>query len=155
AIYAGNDEVAERRDAFAAELGRLEQSSVSYKAVAAHQPFYLAYQEAPNRELLARYGTLCSRLMGEWQQRAGLVVAGPARGSRPKKIGMVSAHIQNHSVWNALARGWIEELDPERYELHLFHLGAGRDAETGRAAALAAEFHEGRRAFEEWARLIR
>jgi predicted O-linked N-acetylglucosamine transferase (SPINDLY family) len=160
AIYANDAEPAERRHAFDAELAALEQwlrareRPGAYKAVAVHQPFYLAYQEVSNRELLARYGKLCAELMHGWQERAGLAARPAAGAGEPKRVGIVSAHIHDHSVWKALARGWIEELDPERFELHLFHLGTRRDAETRHAASRAAEFHEGRRRFEAWARLI-
>lgn len=159
AIYASAAEPEERRRAFASDLAALEQWAATapegaHRAVAVHQPFYLAYQEVSNRELLERYGQVCSRLMGAWQQQAGLTVG--ARGTHaPRRIGIVSAHIHDHSVWNALVRGWVEELDAERYELHLFHLGGGHDAETRRAASHAAQFHQGRRAFEDWARVIR
>jgi protein O-GlcNAc transferase len=158
AIYASAAEPEERRRAFAADLSALEAWSAAapagaHRAVAVHQPFYLAYQEVANRELLERYGRVCARLMGAWQQRAALTI-GPRTAQAPKKVGIVSAHIHDHSVWNALVRGWVEELDPERYELHLFHLGAGQDAETRRAASNAAEFHQGRRSFDAWARAI-
>jgi predicted O-linked N-acetylglucosamine transferase (SPINDLY family) len=158
AIYASAAEPEERRRAFAADLAALEQWSATapagaHRAVAVHQPFYLAYQEVANRELLERYGRVCTQLMGAWQQRSGLTI-GPRTAQAPKKVGIVSAHIHDHSVWNALVRGWVDELDPERYELHLFHLGAGHDAETRRAASHAAEFHQGRRPFEAWARAI-
>jgi protein O-GlcNAc transferase len=158
AIYASAAEPEERRRAFTAELAALEQwagaaSPGSERAVAVHQPFYLAYQEVSNRELLERYGRICAQLMGRWQQHAGLIV-GPRAHEGPKRVGIVSAHIHDHSVWNALVRGWVEELDPERCELHLFHLGGGHDAETRRAATHAAEFHQGRRPFEAWARVI-
>ena len=149
AIYASAAEPEERRRAFAADLAALEQWSTTapegaHRAVAVHQPFYLAYQEVSNRELLERYGRVCADLMGRWQQRAGLTVVKRAPDG-PKRVGIVSAHIHEHSVWNALVRGWVEELDPERYELHLFHVGSGHDAETRRAASHAAQFHQGRR----------
>jgi predicted O-linked N-acetylglucosamine transferase (SPINDLY family) len=158
AIYASSGEVEERRGAFAADLAALERWAATapegaHRAVAVHQPFYLAYQEVSNRELLERYGQICTQLMGRWQQAAGLIV-GPRPAQAPRKIGIVSAHIRDHSVWNALARGWLEELDPERCEVHLFHLGARQDGETRRAASHAAEFHQGPRPFEQWARAI-
>jgi predicted O-linked N-acetylglucosamine transferase (SPINDLY family) len=159
AIYASSEDVDERRGAFAADLAALEQWAAAapegaHRAVAVHQPFYLAYQEVSNRELLERYGRICAQLMGRWQRAAGLSV-GPRPAQTPRRVGIVSAHIRDHSVWNALARGWLEELDPERYEVHLFHLGAAQDAQTRRAASQAARFHPGPRSFERWARAIR
>ena len=149
---------AERRQAFAREIGTLEAWAASdpraFDAVAEHQPFLLAYHEVSNREVLARYGKLCASLMQGWQRAAGL--APPARAARrsPIRVGIVSAHFFDHSVWHAFVRGWVERLDRRRFELHLFHLSAKRDKETARAASAAAAFHEGKGQFEQWARFI-
>ena len=148
----------ERREAFARELGALEAWAASepeaYRAVAEHQPFHLAYHELPNRDLLVRYGRLCASLMQVWQRQAGL---GPplrsARGPRVR-VGIVSAHFSDHSVWQALVRGWILRLDPSRFELHLFHLTGMRDEQTERAAMHAVAFHGGKGRWEQWARFI-
>ena len=148
----------ERRQAFARELGTLEawaaSDSQAFRAVAEHQPFFLAYHEVANRELLARYGRLCASLMQGWQRSAGL--SPPRRGKRGSRVrvGIVSAHLFNHSVWQALVRGWVQRLDAKRFELHLFHLKAVRDQQTGMAASAAAEFHEGKGRWEQWARFI-
>jgi predicted O-linked N-acetylglucosamine transferase (SPINDLY family) len=158
AVYGAGIDPAERRRAFAAELKSLRKWFAASKrpdaflAVGVHQPFYLAYQESPNRELLAEYGELCAGQMGQWQSRAGL--APPAKRARSKpRIGIVSAHIYEHSVWVALLRGWVERL-AERSELHVFHLGGGDDAETAFARKRAAQFHSGLRPFDQWAALI-
>ena len=166
AVYGAGVDPAERRRAFAAELKSLRKWFAASKrpdaflAVGVHQPFYLAYQESPNRELLAEYGELCAEQMGRWQSRAGL--APPAKRARSKpppgsggkpRIGIVSAHIYEHSVWMALVRGWVERL-AERAELHVFHLGSGGDAETAFARKRAAQFHAGLRPFDQWAGLI-
>jgi predicted O-linked N-acetylglucosamine transferase (SPINDLY family) len=159
AVYEAGIDPAERRRAFAAELKSLRKwmqttgRDDAFLAVGVHQPFYLAYQEAPNRELLGEYGELCSAQMARWQSRAAL--APPAKrplGGKPK-IGIVSAHVYDHSVWNALLRGWVGRLAAS-CELHVFHLGAGEDAETAFARKHAAQFHAGARPFDQWAPLI-
>src|SRR5262245_4102755 len=149
----------ERRGAFARELDALEawfaaaDRPDAVEAVAVQQPFFLAYHEVSNRELLARYGRLCASIMQRWQQAAGLPAPRRRAGARVR-VGFVSAHIYHHSVWSALIRGWLQRLDRERFEVHLFHLSARRDAETERAAALAASLHQGKGGFESWARFI-
>jgi len=154
----GDTDREERRQAFARELGALEAWAATepqaFRAVAEHQPFYLAYHEASNRELLGRYGKLCAALMQGWQQAAGL--AAPRRGERGSRIrvGIVSAHFSDHSVWLAFVRGWVQRLDRGRFELHLFHLSAKRDAETERAISLATGFYDGKGGWEHWARFI-
>ena len=162
----GETDREERRQAFARELGALEAWTATdpqaFRAVAEQQPFYLAYHEVSNRDLLARYGKLCALLMQGWQLGAGLEP--PRRGGRGKperlkrdsriRVGIVSAHISDHSVWLAFVRGWVQRLDPRRFEVHLFHLSAKRDAETELAISLAAAFHDGKGAWENWARFI-
>ena len=135
-------------------IGATPAGRNAFEAVGSAQPFYLAYHDASNRDLLARYGRLCAALMQRWQQAAGLTppVGGP-RGRRIR-VGIVSAHISQHSVWQALVRGWVKRLDHERFELHLFHLAARRDEETRLAASLAAALHESKGPFEQWARFI-
>jgi protein O-GlcNAc transferase len=162
AVYGFGTDPAERRHAFAAQLEALckwfaaARRPDAYLAVGVHQPFYVAYQEASNRELLAKYGTLCAGLMGAWQSHAGLPPparreAGKARGK--PRIGIVSAHVHDHSVWTALVRGWVERLAVAN-DLHVFHLGRTQDAETELARRRAARFDAGLRPFDAWARAI-
>lgn len=160
AIDDADSDPAERRAAFSAHLEALERwfgeahPPEAFRAVAVHQPFYLAYQESSNRELLGRYGRLCARLMAEWQQTAGLAPRTARAGSGRIRVGVVSAHVSNHSVWNALARGWVDRLDRRRFEIAVFHLGTGDDRETDFARQRADAYEEGRRPFEAWAQAI-
>jgi protein O-GlcNAc transferase len=115
---------------FAAELDRLErwlaaQSTVNELAVVGvSQPFQIAYQERPNRELLARWGSLCARQMQQWASRHRW----PAQHDVPKeatagiRLGIVSAQLREHSVYRALIRGWMEQLDAARVRISVFHL---------------------------------
>lgn len=160
AIEDAAQDLTERRAAFAAALGALEQwfaearPTEGFRAVAVHQPFFLAYQEMANRDLLARYGALCARLMAEWQKAGGL--AAPARrapGGRIR-VAIVSAHVSNHSVWNALTRGWLDRLDRRRFEVALFHLGGADDEQTDFARQRADSYEEGHRSFDAWAQAI-
>lgn len=158
AVFGPGVDPAERRRAFAAELKSLRkwfedtERADAYLAVGVHQPFYLAYHEEPNRELLAEYGALCAQQMGQWQSLAGLAPPSKRARRRPK-VGIASAHVYEHSVWSALVRGWVERLS-QCSELHLFHLGSGADEETELARQRAAKFHAGMRPFDHWARLI-
>jgi protein O-GlcNAc transferase len=158
AVYGAGTDPAERRRAFAQQLDALAKwfagtkRSDAYLAVGVHQPFYLAYQEEPNRDLLAAYGALSAEQMGKWQSSVALWP--PAKRARAKpRVGIASAHIRDHSVWTALVRGWVERLAPAT-ELHLFHLGGESDAETEFARKRAARFKDGMRPYEAWAREI-
>jgi predicted O-linked N-acetylglucosamine transferase (SPINDLY family) len=134
------DEQTEGVKSFRQEIRKLESWIVShrppnaYQAVGAQQPYYLAYVPGNHREVMSDYGALCVKLMQRWADKAGM--AAPVRtGGAKCRIGIVSAHICSHSVWHAIVRGWVEHLDPEKFEIHLFHTGEQRDAETQWAAA--------------------
>ncbi len=154
-------EIALSRSQFIQEAGFLEAWASSHEmkdeqqAVGAAQPFHLAYQEENNRELLERYGALCSRLMKNWQQRNHIQAGTQPPPSRPRlRIGIVSAHIHTHSVWNAIVKGWLQQLDRRRFEIEIFHLGNARDAETEFAIAQSDRFICGERRLDEWAAAI-
>lgn len=149
------------RQAFARELEGLERwfagarLALGAKAVGTHQPFYLAYQEYSNRPLLERYGGLCVRIMAEWSRRQGLVVPSSERRKGERvRVGVVSQHFRNHSVWNAIVKGWFQKLDPTRFALEAFHLGFDHDEETAFARSRAAHFEEGVGGLHQWAQAI-
>lgn len=152
-------ELVQSRTAFAADLAALEHwcgergAEKTARAVGTQQPFYLAYQEADHREAMARYGTLCARLMGAWQSATALPV--PARVTRAEtRVGIVSAHIHDHSVWNAIVKGWLQNLDRARYDVRLFHLGNAHDVETALAKTLTSNYTYGKSDIVEWTKVI-
>jgi protein O-GlcNAc transferase len=158
-VAADEAELARCRAAFAGELEALERwceaqgAEKAARAVGIQQPFYLAYQEEDNRDLLARYGALCARLMGVWQEAAGLRRA--AHVTRAEiRVGIVSAHIRDHSVWNAIVKGWLLRLDRSRFDVRLFHLGQANDVETALAKTMATHYTFGKSDLVEWSQLI-
>ena len=161
AVY-GDEAGQERaRTAFSTELEKLDRwfdaahTPQGYEVVGAHQPFGLAYQEANNRELLRRYGSLCARLMADWAGRQGLPALAKSSSTGVIRVGVVSQHIRNHSVWNAIVKGWFQQLDRGRFSLHVFYLGVEQDAETRFAKSCAACFEEGRKGLRQWVDAIR
>lgn len=148
-------EVAASHAEFARELAALESAlpqgaGADDPPVGAVQPYYLAYQEEDNRDLLARYGALCARLMEDWRQAQRIPAPAPARRAGPLRVGIVSAQFLHHSVWNAIVKGWFQHFDHGRIELHGFHLGARFDLETAWAGANAASFTSGVRSLRQW-----
>jgi len=160
AVCMNHDEVIRRRAEFARELRALDhwfdssRAPLGVRAVGANQPFYLPYQEENNRDLLAVYGALCVRVMAEWARRKGMRGPAPRKRSGAARVGVVSEYFWNHSVWNAIVRGWFDRIDPSRFMLHAFHLGATRDQETQFARSHAARFEEGARGLQQWAQAI-
>jgi protein O-GlcNAc transferase len=158
-VAAADAELAASRDAFSRELVALERwcrergAWRTARAVGTQQPFYLAYQEADNRESIARYGALCAELMGAWQEAAGLPQPAPITRAETR-VGIVSGHFCDHSVWHAIIKGWLQHLDRSRYDLRLFHLGTTNDIETAFAKTHATHYAFGKSDFADWARVI-
>jgi len=159
AIYSDPAEIALTRAAFVREIVELQAwvdsngTASSHEVVGVIPPFYLAYTEENNRDLLARHGELCAHLMGGWL-RSFAPVGGDQIGDGRIEVGIVSAHVFDHSVWNAIIKGWIRNLDATRFSLSFFHLGTESDRETAFARSRASHFEHGKRSVEEWVRSI-
>lgn len=144
---------------FARELERFEgwlrtnPSADGDAAVGVQLPFYLAYIAQNHREILTMYGSMSADLVARWSQKVG-VAAPVGSGGAKCRLGIVSAHIQNHSVWHALLRGWIEHLDRDKFELHIFYTGSKHDAETEWASRRVAKLHHGQGSWIDWAKVI-
>lgn len=160
AVPASSEEQALGVAAFARELDRLREwctssrRSETWQAVGAQQPFFLAYAEENHAPVLRRYGALCSELMASWARRAKVPAPTSRRTGDRLRVGIVSGHIHGHSVWHALVRGWVEHLDPARFELHLFHTGVISDGETRWASARAESLRQGLGDWTAWAKAV-
>jgi predicted O-linked N-acetylglucosamine transferase (SPINDLY family) len=153
-VAESENELEAGRAEFLDELANLNawfdtRMALGYRAVGVYQPFFLAYQEVNNHDLLSRYGTLCARLMKFWLDDQGLPPV-VAPHNPVVRVGVVSAHIKNHSVWNAIVKGWFQHLDRSRIELHLFHTGLKEDEETEWARQQAKSFEGGSKSLRQW-----
>jgi len=160
AVYEADADPGVNRLAFSQEIEELDRwtdagrRARSFKVVGNQTPFYLTYQEENNRDLLSRYGSLCVRIMSDWFDRQHLARSNPARSRDVVHVGVVSRHFQNHSVWNAIVKGWFQGLDRERFALHAFYLGSDSDQETRLAQSLATHFDQGNRSLHRWVEAI-
>jgi protein O-GlcNAc transferase len=159
AIYSSESEVQVARAAFSRSLVELAEWLSSnpvahaYTAVAANQPFFLAYQAVNNRELLSQYGRVCAQWM---TSLPGSTAPPSTRNTAAKmRIGVASAHIRDHSVWNAITKGWLHHLDRSKFEIYLFQLSHTSDAETDRAKRDADSFEDRPQSLEGWITAIR
>jgi predicted O-linked N-acetylglucosamine transferase (SPINDLY family) len=59
-----------------------------------------------------------------------------------------------HSVWMALIKGWIENLDLERFELVVFSLAGSGDGVTAFARARSDTFVSGPKSLHQWVESI-
>jgi predicted O-linked N-acetylglucosamine transferase (SPINDLY family) len=158
ALAGSSGEAAQSRGDYAAALaevaghlrGRCDIDATA--CIGAVQPFFLAYQEVDQRPLLAAHGALCSELMGRWQQSEGLPLCSRKLGASRirRRIAIVSAQISDHSVYNAITRGWVTRLDRKRFEVEVFHIGHSHDAMTEEAQQAAEHFVTGLPTVRDW-----
>ncbi len=158
-VYESVAEIAERRAAYEGhlrklcqDLGRPEAVSSLAKGVGSNQPFFLAYQGQNDRDLQALYGSAVCRLMGERYPTPALAL--PPRPGEAVRVGIVSEYFRNHSVWKLNVRGWLHQLDRQRFQVFGYHTGKRRDAATMEAQSLCSRFVQGPLPAERWREVI-
>lgn len=161
AIYADAAAIETSRAAFAEALGDLRtwfevaRRPDAWFAVGTSQPFHLAYQPFYNKDLLSRYGELCVEWMASMPSEKVHAVRGARPNQRKLRIGFAAAHIRDQSVWNAITKGWVEQLDRTKFDVHLFQLERTSDAQTELARQCASRFVDQPRNLPEWIAAIR
>ena len=159
-VYSTPDEIAATRLAYAEDLLELDRATSPpsalqpdkiEKIVGLSQPFYLAYQGENDRDLQDRYGRMVARLMDSWRAASRLEYSPRRREAGGRiRLGIVSAHVRYHPVWQAIAKGIVNGLPGSRFELHAYHTGAIRDHETEAIAARFARFVQGPLSLRAW-----
>jgi protein O-GlcNAc transferase len=162
AVPQSAEESSRARAAFAGELGLLETwfdatvlSEADAYTAARQQLFYLSYHEASNLPLLRRYRHATAGQVARATRPAPSRVRVPRGRSSRHRVGFISAHVYDHSVFNAILRGWLQCLDRSRFELTLFNLGTRADAVTAAATAAVDHLQFGGRSYSEWVTSIR
>ena len=125
----------------------------AYTAVGASQPFFLAYQPYNNKPLLSRYGALCTRWMSGLQSTVPISARIDPRSGK-FRVGIVSAHVYNQSVWNAILKGWVHQLDKSKFDIYLFKIGVKQDQETLAAKNQVRHFDDQPKSLADWALAI-
>ncbi|MBT8520560.1 tetratricopeptide repeat protein [Polynucleobacter paneuropaeus] len=134
-IAPSSKSVQELREVFSSELQELdkwfyqERLDGAHEVIGSSQPFYLAYQALNNKEILNQYGLICHRIMAHWQ-KVHMLQRSVKKENAKIQIGIVGEQICNHSVWNAITKGLVFNLDITKFEVHIFHLGTSIDDET-------------------------
>ncbi|MBX9828993.1 MAG: tetratricopeptide repeat protein [Xanthobacteraceae bacterium] len=122
------------------------------KGLGMAQPFFLAYQGRNDRELQKLFGGLASRIMAE--HHGAVKLAEPPKPGEPIRVGIVCGYFFQHSVWKVGVRGWVTELDKQRFQVFCYNTSYKQDAETEIARAHAHRFDQGPRPAEEWRKII-
>lgn len=158
-VYEDAAAIADRRRVYRERLAKLvadvEKSAAPAalaSAVGSHQPFYLPYQGMDDRDLQKSYGALVGRIMAS-RYPVPPLPPGPAPGE-PIRLGIVSGFFRQHSNWKIPIKGWLEQLDRERFRVFGYYTAADRDAETEVAERLCDRFVQGPLSPEGWRRTI-
>jgi protein O-GlcNAc transferase len=158
-LYADEPEIIKRRAAYTERLealcdaveGRRIPGDLT-KAIGSTQPFLLAYQGYNDRDLQSLYGSLLCRIMAERYSSPAL--APPPRSDEPVRIGIVSGYFRHHTVWKLLIRGWLSQIDRQRFRVFGYYTGAQEDADTREAVRLCDRFTRGPKSIERWRQTI-
>ena len=144
-IYKNSNEINASRASFSKELDFLktftptkDSLEITSKCIARH-PFYLAYQEEINRELLTQFGKICTQQALPIQKSLGSI-QGETQSGKKIRIGIVSKFFCDHPVWYAITKGWVNHLNTNQFELLLFNTGGTEDEETALAKLKVAHY---------------
>jgi predicted O-linked N-acetylglucosamine transferase (SPINDLY family) len=116
------------------------------------QPFLLPYQGYNDRELQSVLGGLLTEVMAKRYGAAEL--ATPPAPGEPIRVGIVSGFFRQHSVWKVGMRGWVSQLDPQRFQVFGYHTSTQCDGETAIAAAHCHKFVQGPLPVDQWREII-
>ncbi|MFM7347015.1 MAG: hypothetical protein ACKO1J_16795, partial [Tagaea sp.] len=147
-LYDTHAQIAETRAAYARALDELiatcdPADPAVAAAIGQHHPFYLPYQGLVDVDLQRRYGAFVGSAMARAYPQWSKPLAPPPRGADGRvRVAFVTAYFRDHSVWK-LFRGWMEGLDPARFEKFGYWTSPAPDAQTPAARACFETFVEG------------
>lgn len=156
-IFANEAEIELRRARYEQRLDGLIDSEWGQlgdlaEAVGVAQPFQLAYQGYDDRTLQSRYGTFICRVMEN--RYPPVKLAAPAAAGEMVRVGFVSGYFRKHSNWKIPLKGWISQLDRQRFKILGYHTGLAQDEQTELAAAMCDRFVKGPLSIDGWREAI-
>ncbi len=101
--------------------------------------FLLAYQGKNDRELQSRYAALIGTLVEAAAPELKKPIRNQFDGTRKLKIGFVGKWFYSSTAGNYFER-WITQLDPARFERHVYYTGQGEDELTKRIESASEHF---------------
>ena len=135
-----------------------ENLDQAFKVIGTCFPYYLAYSENNNKYLLEKHGEICCRVMKNWQEKnLPSIINSNIENKKKKKIkiGIISSHIRYHSVWNHFLKGIINNLNTDKFDLHIFSLDDKSDDETNIIKNRVKYFVSNLKNLNEWASKIK
>lgn len=164
-IYNDEFEIEICRKKYKEELMRLKENlkyldkkdiAEASKTIGAIQPFYLAYQCKNDVELQMLYGEIVHVIMSKSYEKFSEDIDMPDYSEDGKiRIGIVSGYFFNHSNWKIPIRGWIENINRERFILNGYYTGRVKDNITDYARKSFNKFVEDVYSFERLCEIIK
>jgi predicted O-linked N-acetylglucosamine transferase (SPINDLY family) len=125
------------------------------EAVGSRQPFYLTCQGLNDRELQKIYGDMvCNIMASRYPHFDRRPFMPPYSSDKPFRIGIISRFFYWHSVWKIPMRGWLENMNKERFHLYGYYTGRKKDHVTETARKQCYRFVEDIYSFEELCRIV-
>ncbi|MEL7035088.1 MAG: tetratricopeptide repeat protein [Cyanobacteria bacterium J06592_8] len=163
-IYTHVEEIQLRRDRYDHALqsfaNRYQNSTPKQQAQAASavgtlQPFFLAYQGLNDRPLQQIYGKLIHQFMSCRYPEYSQPISGIKLAENEKiRVGFVSGFFRSHSNWKIPIKGWVENLDRQKFELFGYHTGVKQDQYTEEATQAFSQFIQGPLMLKQWCETI-
>lgn len=120
-------------------LDTVGQIDSAVDGIGALAPFFLPYLGCDVTALQAKYGGwVCAVMAAKYPQFAQPLPKQTASGKI--KIGIISHYFHEHSHWKIALKGWLEQLDRNRFALHSVHTGDIRDEITEYASSISDSF---------------
>ncbi len=164
-IYQDEKHIHASRENYANELIKLQNSiplktpqdvEIAARAVGSQTPFLLACQGLNNRELQSIYGNLVCKIMGLRYPQFTISPKMPRYVEGEKlRIGIISSFFYWHSVWKIPLRGWVENIDREKFSLYGYYTGKIKEKVTEVAEQYFRRFVQGRYSIEDLCQIIR
>ncbi len=163
-IYSSSEEIQLRRNNYQQylqdlahyyQLANLEERVKAADAVGSLQPFLLAYQDLNDRDLQQIYGKMICQLMASRYPQWSQPIALPDLKANDKiRVGFISGFFISHSNWKIPLKGWVENLDRNKFELYGYHTGSKQDGVTAKVTQVFDKFVRGPLSVEEWGEVI-
>ncbi len=133
----------------------LKQQANAARAVGSLQPFFLAYQGLNDRPLQQIYGQLIHQLMSSRYPQFSQPISNLELAEHEKiRVGFVSGFFCGHSNWKIPIKGWVENLDNQKFELFGYHTEIEQDRYTEEATQAFIKFVQGPLTIEQWCQTI-
>lgn len=133
-----------------------EQRKSLYPWISTKNTFLLPYLGKETRDLQQCYGTILHEILTscfpEGKERPPLP---PLYPNEPLRIGIVSAHFWEHTVWKLMLHGWLKHLNKEEFQLYVYCVSDQNNTCTEIAQTYTYRFVRGDYPLQWWLEQIR